>query len=1089
MKKIYYFLLASLLFFEANSQTIPAGENISLDQQLSNISQTSVTSGIIYERVIQIANIYNFNTTSTFNTANFNYFQQALDEMNRASNGTKLTTLANFRNLIATTTAENQVDLSILNTQYHILNYNEDVPSQGGLTFNTSTNKFVPISGKAPFLMLNTTIIAPTKDYVSGTSVIYKIRNDLFFKNGTKNIKTLVANFGDGINRTLINSQVLTNQNITVNYTTSGEKISKFTITYTDNTTLTTYGKIFFQLGDSASRDMAASCFATDPYKQDFQLQADIPFTGYVAGDPTIKAKIEYRVFYGNTNTDKKIRKPIIIIDGFDPGDKRKIEDCDCENIPDCAARNTTNGVFDPEKHKAMVDLMEYYNGPSKKYLLPQLRLLGYDVIMVNHPKYTTTNLQNGQTVAIDGGAYYIESNAMALVKLLIQTKQLLVTNGSTNNIAVVGPSMGGQISRYALAYMEKNNIPHNTYLWVSVDSPHLGANIPMGDQALLNLVKNSSHEAKAFYEKDLSSPAAQQQLIEFHREGSSYHLVNTNLLNAQTASQGMPINRGNPIFQQHYNNQFSNGLTNSNGWPMNLRKISLVNGSLSGSKQTMTSNGEPFYTFANDNEKVLNLRGFQRVNISSPFGSITFRIHIASLEANFLPSSGSADTKIARFKKQFNDRTTKSPNYNPRGNMDNIPGGYFGAQKEIANPTQNTNPVPGTSPLANWSLNNLSITNFIHSISQMLGGSEWYLHEFNPIHSFIPSFSALGHLQPNQNWANPLNINLTCSTNRQTPFDSYFGLSKNTQHTSFTKESVDWLLKELAGQPQAPYFPVEPNTLVGLDKICLNTNSAYNFTNTCAVPSAVTTWSISSNLELISQSGYGIVVKGVESGEGTITAVFQNGQKLVKTIWVGSPTFSEVVYGTANTHLSLCMTPANNYTFSIPELNDSNKIKAVFGGLTPTEIDTNSNWEWTTSNNLIMLNGTKDSREICPMGSGQTSVSFRAKNACGWSEWFELPFEITELPLYGKQGPSIYTVYPNPSKDIVNIDLRDKDKQPEKAALISGELFDILGISRAKIEIQNNRATFSVNGLVKGIYILKIYIDGQVESHQIAVD
>jgi len=77
MKKFYYFLLASTLCLEAGAQTIPAGENISLDQQLSNINQTSVTSGIIYERVIQIANIYNFNATPTFNTANFNYFQQA----------------------------------------------------------------------------------------------------------------------------------------------------------------------------------------------------------------------------------------------------------------------------------------------------------------------------------------------------------------------------------------------------------------------------------------------------------------------------------------------------------------------------------------------------------------------------------------------------------------------------------------------------------------------------------------------------------------------------------------------------------------------------------------------------------------------------------------------------------------------------------------------------------------------------------------------------------------------------------------------------------------------------------------------------
>ena len=190
-------------------------------------------------------------------------------------------------------------------------------------------------------------------------------------------------------------------------------------------------------------------------------------------GDPTIKAKIDYRVFYAFAHTDRKVRKPIIIIDGFDPGDKRKIEDCDCENIPSCASRNTTSGVFDAQKHRAMVDLMEFFDEAGiKKDLLNKLRTEGYDVIVVNHPTYETTNLQNGQTVTIDGGAYYIESNAMALIKLLQQTKSLLVTNGSTNDIAIVAPSMAGQISRYALSYMEKKfadtGLPlwkHNTYL------------------------------------------------------------------------------------------------------------------------------------------------------------------------------------------------------------------------------------------------------------------------------------------------------------------------------------------------------------------------------------------------------------------------------------------------------------------------------------------------------------------------------------------------------------------------------------------------------------------------------------------------
>lgn len=877
-----------------NAQNLPSGEDISLDQQLSNINQSSVTSGIIYERVIPAANLYNFNTVSTFNTANYSYFKQALSEMHRASNGTKFTALANLKNTVANTTAKNEVDLAILNTQFHILNYNEEHPSQGGLTYNTSSNKFVQISGKVPFYKLHNTVIAPTKDYVSGSAVTYKIRNDLYFKNGNKKIKTLVANFGDGINRTLINNQVLTNQNISVNYTSSGNKISTYTITYADNSTLTTYGKIYYsyKANSQARNPPPSGCFTNDLLKEDFQLQADVAFPGYAAGDPTVKAKIEYRVFYADTHTDKKIRKPIIILDGFDPGDKRKIEDCDCEGIPDCAARNTTNNVFDPESHSSMVDKTEYFNEIGVKVsLINKLRTEDYDVIMVNHPTYETENIATGQMVTIDGGAYYIESNAMALVKLITETNAKLQTNGSTSEIAVVGPSMGGQISRYALSYMEKHNIPHNTYLWISVDSPHLGANIPMGDQALLYLLKEGGiDQAADFYDKQLSSPAGQQQLIEFYRPGNSYHLANQNFLNAQTTSQGMPNNRGNSYFQQHYNNQNSNGLTNSNGWPQNLRKISVVNGSLTGSKQTQTLNGAPFIPFANDGAKVFNYRGFQRVNINLPIGSITFRVHIASLESRLMPNSTSY-TQISRFKKLFTNRTTKAPNINPRGVMDNVPGGYFGAQADIEDEVTSTDPVPGISytALNNWSFGNITFENFFKTLSELVGGSEWYRHEFNPIHSFIPSFSAIAHKNPNQSWNSPLNYNLTCTSNDDTYFDSYFGLAKNTKHTSFTKESVDWLLEELAGNPQEPYFPMDQSDLIGSSSICHNINTTYSF-ESCKTPGAVSNWEISNHLQIVNTTGTSITVKaiGTVPYDGWIKATFNNGIEVIKPIKIG---------------------------------------------------------------------------------------------------------------------------------------------------------------------------------------------------------
>jgi hypothetical protein len=105
-----------------------------------------------------------------------------------------------------------------------------------------------------------------------------------------------------------------------------------------------------------------------------------------------------------------------------------------------------------------------------------------------------------------------------------------------------------------------------------------------------------------------------------------------------------------------------------------------------------------------------------------------------------------------------------------------------------------------------------------------------------------------------------------------------------------------------------------------------------------------------------------------------------------------------------------------------------------------------------------------------------------------------------TKVIVYNYQAPncsgakmtnnnSIYNVYPNPSNDIVNIDLKDQNNQPTKGATIAGELFDMTGHSKSKVQILDNKATFSVRGLKKGIYVLKIYINDQVETHQIAVE
>ena len=164
--------------------------------------------------------------------------------------------------------------------------------------------------------------------------------------------------------------------------------------------------------------------------------------------------------------------------------------------------------------------------------------------------------------------------------------------------------------------------------------------------------------------------------------------------------------------------------------------------------------------------------------------------------------------------------------------------------------------------------------------------------------HSFIPTFSAIGHLSPNQNWGNPLNTNLTCPTNKQTPFDSYYGTANNTEHISFNKESIDWLFKELDGIPQIPNFPIQNNSLDGDGFICENQVKTFSINDICKIPGTAI-FSVVGNLQIMSSTNYSVTVKAITNltSTGKIIADFGNGQTIEKTIWIGKPTNLQANY------------------------------------------------------------------------------------------------------------------------------------------------------------------------------------------------
>jgi len=165
-------------------------------------------------------------------------------------------------------------------------------------------------------------------------------------------------------------------------------------------------------------------------------------------------------VFYGSGNT--ALTNPLVMAEGFPGG-------------------------------YSLATLWSMFN---EQGLAQSLLGMGYDLILVG----------------FDDGTTYVEANAGVVIAAV--QRAISETTASTQ-LVVGGASMGGLVSRYALAYMESNSMPHQTAYYVSYDTPHLGANVPMGVQSFIGLVNDLDPQSSLDPIIDLlNSSAAQEMLI-----------------------------------------------------------------------------------------------------------------------------------------------------------------------------------------------------------------------------------------------------------------------------------------------------------------------------------------------------------------------------------------------------------------------------------------------------------------------------------------------------------------------------------------------------------------------------------------------
>lgn len=287
-----------------------------------------------------------------------------------------------------------------------------------------------------PYLTNNLFAASPIKnEYENGNfSLVFK--PDLFFNNSGLTVAALYIDFDDG------QGYQSTSWNIPVypNYSIEGEKSVRIKIVLSDNSQYECYSPIKINEVNAQLR------FADTPnFNISHQFYSTISHSGGWA-----------YVRLSTLNNSGHIKKPLIVAEGYDVSDVAR-------NIP--LVKNYSYSDFIADINKVTSLGYDFNNKLDD--------IAGYDLIFVDYNQGTDD----------------IVRNANLLKDVIAWVNADKIISNSTEQNVVLGISMGGLVARYALADMTKNNISTQTRLLITHDSPHHGANVPVGlQEAILNI-------------------------------------------------------------------------------------------------------------------------------------------------------------------------------------------------------------------------------------------------------------------------------------------------------------------------------------------------------------------------------------------------------------------------------------------------------------------------------------------------------------------------------------------------------------------------------------------------------------------------
>ena len=541
---------------KANGQnpTINAANN-QLRQLFVNLQKPSSNYNFLYDMSVHFADDRFFMRNNNTDTNQTDIWYRAYEEMYHAAYDTSTLVLPGDVFGSGNQFFPDTIPIGIINFSFYKLK-SDALTTNNYFNFDTINNILTDIVGRpnSPYNEEGIFIAAPMVSSSHARNVVFKIDpqfiyydndNSHYFNSTESEIK---IDFGDGNGWISFSPSIVTNYNVT--YAAAATYIIKTAIF--SGTTI---------IQSSQSRIIVPSNIIIPTADENI----------YVPGLYT-------SVFHGCHN-EGLVQKIVIYIAGYNPFDQ----------VP--KIQPTINWVFNSSQRKPE----EVYQSMLSSDNIIQLKNEGYDFVV--------TTFKHS---AID-----MRFNALYIVNLIEELKCRYLSSTHNQQFVVIGESLGGVVARYALTYMESEfyasnntapffvedndinsnfylithpdiyNLPanrcftekmHNTRLFMTFDSPHQGANVPLSVQLAYSTVLNAfgpfmgmevSNKLEAL-NLGLQAKATKQLLL--------YHI--------DTKS-------GSNTYTEHPNKtSFYNDLRSLGNYPHFAKVVALSNGSLNGQGQ-----------------------------------------------------------------------------------------------------------------------------------------------------------------------------------------------------------------------------------------------------------------------------------------------------------------------------------------------------------------------------------------------------------------------------------------------------------------------------------------------------------------------